>query len=93
MNCQTTKTYISYELASLLGLSQDTQYTIAKIIETMGQFMKDNKLFGHSAYCDINFKVEHRKLLGIPDEDVLEFAIADKRAVLTRNWDDFRRLH
>lgn len=31
--------------------------------------------------------------LGIPDEDVLAFAISDNRAVLTRNWDDFRRLH
>ncbi len=30
--------------------------------------------------------------LGIPDEDVLEFAVRDERAVLTRNWDDFRRL-
>ncbi|MCU0546367.1 MAG: DUF5615 family PIN-like protein [Oscillatoriaceae cyanobacterium Prado104] len=31
--------------------------------------------------------------LGIPDEDVLAFAISDNRAVLTHNWDDFRRLH
>ncbi len=31
--------------------------------------------------------------LGIPDEDVLVFAVRDERAVLTRNWDDFRRLH
>ena len=31
--------------------------------------------------------------LGIPDEDVLAFAISDNRAVLTRNWDDFRHLH
>lgn len=31
--------------------------------------------------------------LGIPDEDVLAFAISDNRAVVTRNWDDFRRLH
>jgi len=31
--------------------------------------------------------------VGIPDEDVLEFAVRDERAVLTRNWDDFRRLH
>jgi predicted nuclease of predicted toxin-antitoxin system len=31
--------------------------------------------------------------LGIPDEDVLEFAVREERTVLTRNWDDFRRLH
>ncbi|HBE20652.1 MAG TPA: hypothetical protein DEG17_07300 [Cyanobacteria bacterium UBA11149] len=31
--------------------------------------------------------------LGIPDEEVLAFAIKDERAVLTRNWDDFRQLH
>jgi len=31
--------------------------------------------------------------LGIPDEEVLEFAIKNERAILTRNWDDFRRLH
>ncbi|WP_373544428.1 DUF5615 family PIN-like protein [Chamaesiphon sp.] len=31
--------------------------------------------------------------LGIPDEDVLSFAIADNRAVVTLNRDDFRRLH
>lgn len=31
--------------------------------------------------------------LGIPDEDVLAFAISENRAVLTRNWDDFRHLH
>jgi predicted nuclease of predicted toxin-antitoxin system len=31
--------------------------------------------------------------LGIPDEDVLAFAISDNRAILTRNWDDFRHLH
>jgi predicted nuclease of predicted toxin-antitoxin system len=31
--------------------------------------------------------------LGIPDEDVLAFAISHNRAVLTRNWDDFRHLH
>lgn len=30
---------------------------------------------------------------GIPDEDVLAFAISQNRAVLTRNWDDFRLLH
>ena len=31
--------------------------------------------------------------LGIPDEEVLAFAIKNERAILTRNWDDFRRLH
>lgn len=31
--------------------------------------------------------------VGIPDEDVLGFAVRNERAVLTRNWDDFRRLH
>ncbi|MEG3935792.1 MULTISPECIES: DUF5615 family PIN-like protein [unclassified Microcoleus] len=31
--------------------------------------------------------------LGMPDEDVLAFAINHNRAVLTRNWDDFRHLH
>lgn len=30
---------------------------------------------------------------GIPDQEVLAFAINDERAVLTRNWDDFRQLH
>ncbi len=31
--------------------------------------------------------------LGIPDEDVLAFAIADNRAVITLNRQDFIRLH
>ncbi|ACK72283.1 conserved hypothetical protein [Gloeothece citriformis PCC 7424] len=31
--------------------------------------------------------------LGIPDEEVLNFAIADNRAVLTLNRQDFIRLH
>jgi len=31
--------------------------------------------------------------LGIPDEDVLAFAIGDKRAVVTLNRQDFIRLH
>ncbi|NEP56785.1 MAG: hypothetical protein F6K31_07135 [Symploca sp. SIO2G7] len=31
--------------------------------------------------------------LGIPDEDVLAFAISDKRAVVTLNRQDFIRLH
>ena len=31
--------------------------------------------------------------LGIPDEDVLSFAIAENRAVVTLNRDDFMRLH
>ncbi len=31
--------------------------------------------------------------LGIPDEDVLAFAIADNRAVITLNRYDFIRLH
>jgi predicted nuclease of predicted toxin-antitoxin system len=31
--------------------------------------------------------------LGIPDEDVLSFAIADNRAVVTLNRQDFIRLH
>lgn len=30
---------------------------------------------------------------GIPDEEVLAFAINQERAILTRNCDDFRRLH
>ena len=30
---------------------------------------------------------------GIPDEEVLAFAIAEKRAVLTHNRQDFIRLH
>jgi predicted nuclease of predicted toxin-antitoxin system len=31
--------------------------------------------------------------LGIPDEDVLSFAISENRAVVTLNRDDFVRLH
>jgi Uncharacterized protein conserved in bacteria len=31
--------------------------------------------------------------LGIPDQDVLAYAIRNERAILTRNWDDFRQLH
>lgn len=31
--------------------------------------------------------------LGIPDEDVLAFAVNEERVILTRNWDDFRRMH
>jgi predicted nuclease of predicted toxin-antitoxin system len=31
--------------------------------------------------------------LGIPDEDVVAYAVRNERAILTRNWDDFRRLH
>ena len=31
--------------------------------------------------------------LGIPDEDVLEFAISDNRTILTLNRSDFIRLH
>jgi predicted nuclease of predicted toxin-antitoxin system len=31
--------------------------------------------------------------LGIPDEDVLDFAISENRAVVTLNRDDFIRLH
>ena len=30
---------------------------------------------------------------GVPDDDVLAFATADGRAVLTLNRDDFKRLH
>lgn len=31
--------------------------------------------------------------LRIPDDEVLAFAISNQRAVLTRNWTDFIRLH
>ncbi|CAD5959738.1 DUF5615 family PIN-like protein [Planktothrix agardhii 1806] len=31
--------------------------------------------------------------LGIPDQDVLAYAVRNERAILTRNWDDFRQLH
>jgi predicted nuclease of predicted toxin-antitoxin system len=48
------------------------------------------RIFGHDV---LTTEETGNSRLGIPDEDVLEFAIADKRAVLTRNWDDFRRLH
>jgi predicted nuclease of predicted toxin-antitoxin system len=30
---------------------------------------------------------------GIPDEDVLAFAIAESRAVITLNYNDFKNLH
>jgi predicted nuclease of predicted toxin-antitoxin system len=30
---------------------------------------------------------------GIPDEDVLAFAIAENRAVITLNYNDFKNLH
>lgn len=30
---------------------------------------------------------------GIPDEDVLAFAIAEKRSVITLNYNDFKNLH
>ncbi len=30
---------------------------------------------------------------GIPDEDVLEFAIRENRAVITLNYNDFKNLH
>jgi predicted nuclease of predicted toxin-antitoxin system len=30
---------------------------------------------------------------GIPDEGVLAFAIAENRAVITLNYDDFKNLH
>ncbi|WP_295619036.1 DUF5615 family PIN-like protein [Chamaesiphon sp. GL140_3_metabinner_50] len=30
---------------------------------------------------------------GIPDEDVLTFAIAENRAVITLNYNDFKNLH
>lgn len=30
---------------------------------------------------------------GIPDEEVLEFAIAENRAVITLNYNDFKNLH
>ena len=48
------------------------------------------RIFGHDV---LTTEETGNSRLGIPDENVLEFAIADKRAVLTRNWDDFRRLH
>jgi len=46
------------------------------------------RIFGHDV---LTTEETGNSRLGIPDEDVLEFAIADKRAVLTRNWNDFRQ--
>lgn len=48
------------------------------------------RIFGHDV---LTTEETGNSGLGIPDEDVLAFAIADERAILTRNWDDFRILH
>ncbi|MCL1467259.1 DUF5615 family PIN-like protein [Argonema galeatum] len=48
------------------------------------------RAFGHDV---LTSREAGKSGFGIPDEEVLAFAISNNRAVLTRNWGDFIRLH
>jgi len=48
------------------------------------------RLFGHDV---VTTHEAGKSGLRIPDQDVLAYAVKDDRAILTRNWDDFRQLH
>lgn len=60
--------------------NENFYYSVVDILQQLGHDVLTTKAAGNANK-------------GIPDEDVLAFAVAEKRIVLTFNYNHFKRLH